>query len=127
MPGRITRRGNCWHGCERTSRRQSTLRKREPECPEPCRKNLSYGTPGVDLRRRSAARLSERGVFIGKYGAPAVIRTPDLLVRSQTLYPAELRAHSVASGSVYGFWIILGNGQLTCFISIASVFVTRQP
>src|ERR1700676_4441839 len=33
-------------------------------------------------------------VFIGKYGAPGGIRTPDLLVRSQTLYPAELRAHS---------------------------------
>jgi hypothetical protein len=28
-------------------------------------------------------------------GAPGGIRTPDLLVRSQTLYPAELRAHSV--------------------------------
>jgi hypothetical protein len=27
-------------------------------------------------------------------GAPGGIRTPDLLVRSQTLYPAELRAHS---------------------------------
>ena len=26
-------------------------------------------------------------------GAPEGIRTPDLLVRSQTLYPAELRAH----------------------------------
>ncbi len=26
-------------------------------------------------------------------GAPGVTRTPDLLVRSQTLYPAELRAH----------------------------------
>ncbi len=25
-------------------------------------------------------------------GAPGVIRTPGLLVRSQTLYPAELRA-----------------------------------
>jgi hypothetical protein len=25
-------------------------------------------------------------------GAPGVIRTPDLLVRSQTLYPTELRA-----------------------------------
>lgn len=25
---------------------------------------------------------------------PGGIRTPDLLVRSQTLYPAELRAHS---------------------------------
>ncbi len=28
------------------------------------------------------------------YGALEGIRTPDLLVRSQTLYPAELRAHS---------------------------------
>ena len=27
-------------------------------------------------------------------GAPGVIRTPDLLVRSQSLYPAELRAHA---------------------------------
>ena len=27
-----------------------------------------------------------------KNGAPEGIRTPDLLVRSQTLYPAELRA-----------------------------------
>ena len=26
------------------------------------------------------------------YGAPEGIRTPDLLVRSQTLYPAELQA-----------------------------------
>ncbi len=27
------------------------------------------------------------------FGAPEGIRTPDLLIRSQTLYPAELRAH----------------------------------
>ncbi|CCQ93955.1 conserved hypothetical protein [[Clostridium] ultunense Esp] len=26
---------------------------------------------------------------------PGGIRTPDLLIRSQTLYPAELRAHEV--------------------------------
>jgi hypothetical protein len=32
---------------------------------------------------------------IERYGAPGGIRTPDLLVRSQTLYPAELRAHSL--------------------------------
>ena len=33
-------------------------------------------------------------------GAPGEIRTPDLLVRSQTLYPAELRAHflKIANG-----------------------------
>jgi hypothetical protein len=30
---------------------------------------------------------------IEEYGAPGEIRTPDPLVRSQTLYPAELRAH----------------------------------
>src|SRR4051812_48431964 len=28
-------------------------------------------------------------------GAPGVIRTPDLLVRSQTLYPTELRAQQL--------------------------------
>jgi len=30
------------------------------------------------------------------YGAPGRIRTSDLLVRSQTLYPTELRAHEKA-------------------------------
>ena len=35
------------------------------------------------------------------YGAPEGIRTPDLLVRSQTLYPAELRAHSSALFNIY--------------------------
>ena len=29
----------------------------------------------------------------GENGAPGEIRTPDRLVRSQVLYPAELRAH----------------------------------
>ncbi len=31
---------------------------------------------------------------LGFYGAPGEIRTPDLLIRSQSLYPAELRAHT---------------------------------
>ncbi len=30
-----------------------------------------------------------------KYGAPEEIRTPDPLVRSQVLYPAELRARFI--------------------------------
>lgn len=30
---------------------------------------------------------------MGMYGAPREIRTPGLLVRSQTLYPTELGAH----------------------------------
>jgi hypothetical protein len=31
--------------------------------------------------------------LFGVTGAPGEIRTPDLLIRSQSLYPAELRAH----------------------------------
>ena len=37
-----------------------------------------------------------RGLF---RGVPEGIRTPDLLVRSQTLYPAELRAHGLFQGA----------------------------
>ena len=33
------------------------------------------------------------GIF-GLNGAPGEIRTPGLLIRSQSLYPAELRAHT---------------------------------
>src|SRR5580700_1414917 len=39
---------------------------------------------------------------MGGYGAPGEIRTPDLLLRRQPLYPAELRARS--------FRILRGNG-----------------
>jgi hypothetical protein len=35
----------------------------------------------------------------GLRGTPGKIRTCDLLIRSQTLYPAELRAHALASGT----------------------------
>ena len=36
------------------------------------------------------------------YGALEGIRTPDLLVRSQTLYPAELRAHATEFSIING-------------------------
>ncbi len=34
--------------------------------------------------------------YLREIGAPGEIRTPDRLVRSQVLYPAELRARKVA-------------------------------
>src|SRR5229473_3805858 len=37
---------------------------------------------------------SNEGIWIRRSGAPGGTRTPDLLVRSQTLYPTELRARS---------------------------------
>ena len=45
-------------------------------------------TPKV---KRGADRLP----FQDFDGAPGEIRTPDLLIRSQSLYPAELRAHTI--------------------------------
>ena len=47
------------------------------------------------LWRPAAARVAGQGAGLLTYrkdGAPGEIRTPDLLVRSQTLYPTELRA-----------------------------------
>ena len=37
--------------------------------------------------------LEAEQIIMGMYGAPREIRTPGLLVRSQTLYPTELGAH----------------------------------
>ena len=41
----------------------------------------------------SQTKCSTKLSHFPKNGALGEIRTPDLLVRSQTLYPAELRAH----------------------------------
>ena len=40
-------------------------------------------------------RLLKSLDIISEYGTPGEIRTPDQLVRSQLLYPAELRARGV--------------------------------
>ena len=62
---------------------------------------LSSGDPFLPTR-------SERmGVFMGptRSGAPGEIRTPGLLVRSQTLYPAELRARRCEENSIMPGWL----------------------
>lgn len=63
------------------------------------------------------------------YGAPEGIRTPDLLVRSQTLYPAELRSHNrtviiVLDGLIFvnAFfkifsWVSIPLQRVPCFLS----------
>lgn len=39
-----------------------------------------------------------RLLSVNKDGAPGESRTPDPLVRSQVLYPTELRAHIISGG-----------------------------
>lgn len=51
-----------------------------------------------DFRSKNCGGKSEYSKSFQKKGnAPGEIRTPDLLIRSQTLYPAELRAHAILS------------------------------
>ena len=56
---------------------------------------LALATP---RRRIPGPRLTTdidpRGLSVPEVGAPGEIRTPDHLVRSQVLYPAELRART---------------------------------
>ena len=56
-------------------------------------KQIRVSEPKVVPRVNRCQRLDKLFRTKGKNGAPGEIRTPDLLVRSQTLYPAELRAH----------------------------------
>ena len=53
------------------------------------------------IRHRKQKGQSMIGLSACSAGAPGAIRTPDPLVRSQVLYPAELRAHC-QSGALYG-------------------------
>ncbi len=50
-----------------------------------------FSVPAFESLRAKEKRLHGCEAFF--LGAPEGIRTPDLLIRSQTLYPAELRAH----------------------------------
>ena len=54
-------------------------------------------------------------------GAPGAIRTPDPLIRSQILYPAELRARSV--GNLYNR--ALGDDQVFFEIQPNSILITH--
>ena len=83
-----------------TPRRRGCRRKPGSEDPPPCL-NLVLTT---GFKRVASAKVSPIGSETNKglgaisqafilSGAPGEIRTPDPLVRSQVLYPTELRAH----------------------------------
>ena len=53
---------------------------------------LEKGRTKVEPERTQLRALFKKHRFYWESGAPGGTRTPDLLVRSQTLYPTELRA-----------------------------------
>ncbi len=70
----------------------------------------AHGNSGVlnlSGKSRKQKRPAEDSWPFCLRGAPGEIRTPDLLVRSQTLYPTELRAHRKRCS---GNFIVLNRG-----------------
>ena len=60
-----------------------------------CRRHVFF-TLGSEVRVPSLNKKTGSSLLrTSCFGAPEGTRTPDLLIRSQTLYPAELRAHLV--------------------------------
>ena len=86
-------------------RARDSLHQRSPGMP----RMTTYGhqtadtdrdtLPTIPRHRQTACSVDartkrERRALLYKNGAPGEIRTPDHLVRSQVLYPTELRAHT---------------------------------
>jgi hypothetical protein len=66
------------------------------------------------VHRRAKVGGSLRGyrkVMREKHGAPGEIRTPDLLLRRQPLYPAELRARTFVSNIIREFFYLRFRAQ----------------
>ena len=57
-------------------------------------KSATFSCSKPDIKTK---RVMNRTGFITLFGTREGIRTPDLLVRSQTLYPTELLAHIAVS------------------------------
>src|ERR1700722_20338655 len=76
-------------------------RGREAEHVRVARTRIDLLNPRMPLKEEMGREKAKR-----KSGAPGEIRTPDLLLRRQSLYPSELRAHAtrvVYTGGSRGF------------------------
>ncbi len=74
-----------------------------------CKNNINKYTSIIAYKTKKATHLS-----VSCLGAPEGTRTPDLLIRSQTLYPAELPAHillCVPLENVFYYSVIRGESQ----------------
>src|SRR3546814_19395235 len=67
-----------------------------------CSSDLTVQTLPSSHFRSEMAAVKKRWIslFSGDCGAPGKIRTPNLLISSQMLYPVALRAHGKAYSSV---------------------------
>jgi hypothetical protein len=70
-----------------------TIPGAHPIGPVRYRSLFKIGNPADFVELPSGSQFLYYLDLVFKFGAPGEIRTPDHLVRSQVLYPTELRAH----------------------------------
>ena len=80
-----------------------------------CSIQLSYGRMLFGLTYEGLAVLLMQSLIL--YGAPGEIRTPDPLVRSQILYPTELRAREAGTIGAQAGSVNAGGVSCRTFLS----------
>ena len=81
----------CFHGEKRRRFQYADPYLKSRNAKKPCAKPLS------EHRKRTAVAIHIVSQLRFLFGTPEGTRTPDLLVRSQSLYPTELPAHTTLS------------------------------
>ena len=71
-----------------------------------CQTTIPNKPPYAQANTNKKAEIALFGAISAFFlGVPGRIRTPDLLIRSQTLYPAELRAHVEFLNAISDKWL----------------------
>ncbi len=77
-----------------------TRAKARPKWLSPFCRTTFFILSGVQIDSKQANKKKPPKGWYFFIGAPGEIRTPDQLVRSQLLYPTELRAHRIKAGII---------------------------
>ena len=104
LPLRLPASGRHYQGCRAQPCRKTRIKKQQAEacCFGVMVRPERFELPTAWFVARYSIQLSygrqlHKLVVLTVYGAPGEIRTPDRLVRSQVLYPTELRARGTQS------------------------------
>ena len=57
------------------------------------KEDAGYPTSSISIANPKQSLMKNKGFGFAQFGTPKGTRTPDLLIRSQSLYPTELSAH----------------------------------
>jgi hypothetical protein len=80
------------------------------------RRDRAIGGSNAELKREGVRRELVQDESLRGTGAPGEIRTPDVLLRRQMLYPAELRARSLDYSAFGGVFVLRLGAELSWLV-----------